>query len=230
MKKIVAIIITCVIILCLSTSSATISNGYAFDLDSTFDNYLYVIDPRSSDALVNNVDYNDDGGTGYNAQLTKDLEASVTYFIICSKYNPSTSFSSTDSSVIALSISIDGTTTPSPSCLKLSLVSRSGFLVYDWEVKISNPNAYAVQVTYNSKMCFESAAKNFTGLSDLVTVTIPAHSSITVTINGNGTAGWITTCIDYRYSTYNRRKITCANGLSSDLTMNTPVNKIVDYT
>lgn len=79
-------------------------------------------------------------------------------------------------------------------------------------------------------MCFESAAKNFTGLSDLVTITIHANSSITVTINGNGTAGWITTCIDYRYSTYNRRKITCANGLSSDLTMNTPVNKIVDYT
>lgn len=99
--------------------------------------------------------------------------------------------------------------------------------MYNWDVKITNNNSFAVQVTYNSKMCFESAAKNFTGLNDLVTITIPANSSITVTINGNGAAGWITTCIDYAYSTNCYRRITCANGLSSNLTMNTPINTTI---
>lgn len=212
------------------TYTPTTSGTYRFDLNSTYDNFLYVIDPRSSSAIVSNVDYNDDGGTGLNAQLTRTLDANITYFIICSKYNPSTDFSSSDSSVIALTVSINSQTISSPSYLQLSLVSRSGFAIYNWEVKISNPNSYAVQVTYNSKMCFESDAKNYTNLSDLVTITIPANSSVIVTINGNGTAGWITTCIDYRYDSYNQRRVTCANGLSGNLTMNTPVNKIIDYT
>ena len=212
------------------TYTPSTSGTYTFDLNSTFDNYLYVIDPYSSNELVSNVDYNDDGGTGNNAKLTKTLDANVTYFIICSKYNPSTSFSSSDSNVMALTVSINGQTISSPSYLQLSLVSRSGFIIYNWEVKISNPNSYAVQVTYNSKMCFESDAKNYTNLSDLVTITIPANSSVIVTINGNGTAGWITACIDYRFGSYNRRRVTCANGLSGSLTMNTPVNRIIDYT
>jgi hypothetical protein len=179
--------------------------------------------------VVSNVDYNDDGGSGLNARLSKTLDANVTYLIICSKYNPSTSFSSSDSSILALSITIDGKAPPTPSYLNLELTARSGFIIYNWDVKITNPNSYAVQVTYNSKMCFESDAKNYTNLSDLVTIVIPANSSTTVRINGNGTAGWITTCIDYTYGGSNYRRVTCANGLSGSLTMNTPVKNQITY-
>ncbi len=211
------------------TYTSTTNGTYTFDLDSTFDNYLYVIDPRSSNSLVYDVDYNDDGGEGLNARLTKSLEANVTYYIICSKYNPSISFSSSDSSVIALTVCENNQSITVPNYLQISLEKRSDFIVYDWDVKISNPNSFAVQVSYNSKMCFESDAKNYTNLNDLVTITIPANSSVTVTINGNGTAGWITTCIDYRYESSNYRRVTCANGLSGNLTMNTPVNRRISY-
>lgn len=202
---------------------------YTFELNSTFDNYIYVVDPGSSDLLINNIDYNDDGGTGYNAKLSRYLNAGTPYLIICCKFNPGSAFSDADSTTLRLTIEKIGfPTVPStPSYLQLTLTSRSGFIVYNWDVKITNNNSFAVQVTYNSKMCFESAAKNFTGLNDLVTITIPANSSITVTINGNGAAGWITTCIDYAYSTNCYRRITCANGLSSNLTMNTPINTTI---
>jgi hypothetical protein len=211
------------------TYTPTTSGTYTFDLNSTFDNYIYVIDPRSTATVVSNVDYNDDGGSGLNARLSKTLDANVTYLIICSKYNPSTSFSNSDSSILALSITIDGKAPPTPSYLNLELTARSGFIIYNWDVKITNPNSYAVQVTYNSKMCFESDANNYTNLSDLVTIVIPANSSTTVRINGNGTAGWITTCIDYTYGGSNYRRVTCANGLSGSLTMNTPVKNQITY-
>lgn len=205
------------------------SGNYTFNLNSTYDNYLYVIDPLSSTALVSDVDFNDDGGTGLNAQLSKNLSAGNTYFIICSKYNPSTSFSSTDSPVISLSINKDGQSTPIPNYLTLQLTSRSGFIVYNWDVEITNSNPYAVQVTYNSKMCYGNDAINYTNLKDLVTITIPANGSQTVRINGNGNAGWIATCIDFACGESSYRRITCANGLSKDLTMNTPVNNQIDY-
>ena len=201
--------------------------SYTFELDSTFDNYLYVIDPRNSELLITNIDYNDDGGTGYNAKLTRYLDANVPYLIIYSKYNPGSSFSNTDSTSISLTINKSGfpTVPNTPNYLKLELEARSGFIIYNWDVKITNTNSFPVQITYNSKMCFESDAKNYTNLSDLVTIAIPANSSVTVRINGNGTAGWITTCVEYSVNSTNYRRITCANGLSGDLTMNTPYNK-----
>lgn len=213
------------------TYNPNISGNYIFDLTSTYDNYLYVIDPRNNEMLIQNVDYNDDGGNGLNARLTKYLVEGVDYLVICSKYNPGTSLSSTDNSEMQLHINQTGLATYSnnPKYLKLSLVARSGFIIYNWDVKISNPNSFAVQVTYNSKMCFQSDAKNYTGLKDLVTVIIPGNSSVTVRINGNGTAGWITTCIDYSCDSANYRRVTCANGLSGNLTMNTPFNHRISY-
>jgi hypothetical protein len=204
---------------------------YTFELESTFDNYIYVIDPRSTAILINNIDYNDDGGTGNNAKFSKCLQEDVTYLIIYCKYNPGAAFSETDSTDLKLVISDSGipTVLRAPTYLTLELTERSGFIVYNWKVKITNPNAYAVQVTYNSKMCHESDAKNYTNLTDLETIIIPANSSTTVTINGNGTAGWITTCIDYSYGGSSYRRVTCANGLSGDLTMNTPVNNQIPY-
>ena len=160
-------------------------------------------------------------------KLTKYLDANVPYLIIYSKYNPGSSFSNTDSTSISLTINKSGfpTVPNTPNYLKLELEARSGFIIYNWDVKITNTNSFPVQITYNSKMCFESDAKNYTNLSDLVTIAIPANSSVTVRINGNGTAGWITTCVEYSVNSTNYKRITCANGLSGDLTMNTPYNK-----
>lgn len=111
-----------------------------------------------------------------------------------------------------------------PEYLEFKLISRSGFLFYNWEVEIINSNPYDVVVTYNTKMCFEGDAKNFTNVVDLKTITILANSSETVTINANAFAGWITASIDYTYWSNDYRKITCVDGLSGNLTMNTPTH------
>ena len=203
---------------------------YTFELESTFDNYIYVIDPRSNDVLNNNVDYNDDGGVGSNAKLTKELDPYVPYLIIYTQYNPSNALNSTNSSI---KLSINQNNLPTvfyePDYLTFKLVERTGFIVYNWKVQITNPNLYPVQVTYNSKMCFESDAKNYTNLSNLTTIYVSSGSTETVQINGNGTAGWITACIEYSINSSKYRRVTCGNGLSGNLTMNTPVNNQIKY-
>lgn len=69
---------------------------YTIELESVFDNYLYVIDPRSSNAIVPNVDYNDDGGGNGQAKITRTLEKNVPYLIIYSQWNLSASFTNLD--------------------------------------------------------------------------------------------------------------------------------------
>ena len=61
---------------------------YKIYLDSIFDSYLYVIDPRSTAPIQENVDYNDNG-IGLNGMITKELEADVPYFIIYGQKDPS---------------------------------------------------------------------------------------------------------------------------------------------
>ena len=64
------------------------SGSYTFTIESEFDTYIYVIDPRSSELVKINVNYNDDSGEGMNPLLTTTLEANVPYLIIYSAYNP----------------------------------------------------------------------------------------------------------------------------------------------
>lgn len=66
------------------------SGSYNFEIESNFDTYIYVIDPRSNTAITENVNYNDDGGEGLNPSLTTHLNADVPYLIIYCAYNPST--------------------------------------------------------------------------------------------------------------------------------------------
>lgn len=61
---------------------------YNISIKSDCDTYLYIIDPRSTEALVLNVDYNDDGGEGMNAQICRTLEEDIPYLIIFCAYNP----------------------------------------------------------------------------------------------------------------------------------------------
>lgn len=57
---------------------------YTFEIESDFDSYIYVIDPRLISKIVKNVNYNDDDGAGLNPLLTTRLDANVPYLIIYS--------------------------------------------------------------------------------------------------------------------------------------------------
>lgn len=69
---------------------------YQIDAISEFDNYLYIIDPRSGFA-TRSEDYNDDGGDGRNARIVKDLNANTNYLVIYCQFNPSATFANYDS-------------------------------------------------------------------------------------------------------------------------------------
>lgn len=100
-----------------------------------------------------------------------------------------------------------------PAYLSMTPYSRSGFIWYTWGITIKNNSNFTVEVSYNAKLCFEEDAYNFDGLADIVTITIPPNGSKNVTINHNGTAGWIAASINYSYNGYEYRRITYANGL-----------------
>lgn len=70
------------------------SGYHTISLTSVFDNYLYVIDPRSSKSMFDYgvYEYNDNGGSGYNARLRKHLDQGVPYLIVFCQQNPADSF------------------------------------------------------------------------------------------------------------------------------------------
>ena len=100
-----------------------------------------------------------------------------------------------------------------PAYLSMTPYSRSGFIWYTWGITIKNNSNFTVEVSYNAKLCFEEDAYNFEDLADIVTITIPPNGSKYVTINHNGTAGWIAASINYSYNGYEYRRVTYANGL-----------------
>ncbi len=71
------------------------SGNYKITLTSEFDNYLYVIDPSSSELNKNNVHQNDDFD-GRNAGLEGYYSKDITYFIVFAQYNPSNDFANLD--------------------------------------------------------------------------------------------------------------------------------------
>ena len=116
-----------------------------------------------------------------------------------------------------------------PNYLTFKPISKKGFIWYTWTVEIKNDSSFAVEVSYNAKLCFEDDAREFDGLADIVTVNVPANGTKTVVINHNGTAGWITMCINYSYKGYEYRKITYANGIGVNKT-NTPKHNDIRFT
>ena len=70
------------------TITAVSSGSYRFAIESDFDTYIYVFDPRSARLMVNNTDYQDDYEDNYNPALEKELNAGVPYYVIVSAYNP----------------------------------------------------------------------------------------------------------------------------------------------
>lgn len=75
------------------------SGNYKIALTSEFDNYLYVVDPRSAELNVYNVHENDDydDEVDLNAGLIGYYEKDITYFVVYSQYDPSSDFVNFDS-------------------------------------------------------------------------------------------------------------------------------------
>ena len=78
---------------CLMRFTPKKSGTLTVDLESAFDNYLYVIDLSSPQSMFGRSgldrEYDDDGGNGSNAKLEKDVKWSRTYLVCYSQYNPS---------------------------------------------------------------------------------------------------------------------------------------------
>lgn len=112
------------------------------------------------------------------------------------------------------------TTYNSASYLKFKIVSSSGFIFYNWKVKIINTNNNSVQVTYNTKLCFSGDAQSFTGLNDKKTITLAAKEEKEVTIGANLFADTIVAAVEF-VNTYGLdcRKITSSHGFSSGQTI-----------
>lgn len=60
-----------------------------------------------------------------------------------------------------------------------------------WKINVVNPKNYALEVIYNSKMCFEGDAKNWKSLTDIKTIIIPANDSQIINIQENTMADYI---------------------------------------
>ena len=103
--------------------------------------------------------------------------------------------------------------------LSLDIVSKSGST---WKIRIRNPLNRAVTVQYNSKMCNLGDAENWTGLSDIQSVSISGFSSTTVEISEN----WFATSITCSYVSDGVRLITYANQLNTNGTLNVMQNYI----
>ena len=69
------------------TFTASETGTYKFEITSEFDTFLYVIDPRSSDELIQYIDFDDDSAEGINAQISRTIDAGIPYLIIISGYN-----------------------------------------------------------------------------------------------------------------------------------------------
>ena len=76
-----------------------------------------------------------------------------------------------------------------------------------------------------SKMCFLTDAKNWTGLSNVKSITIPARTSTTVKISEN----WFATSIAVSYVKGGVRRITYADELNTNGSMHIMYNKILIY-
>ena len=96
----------------------------------------------------------------------------------------------------------------------------------DWNVRITNPNNRAIQVTFSERMALQVSAHNFIN-GHLRTITIPARSFADVRINGVLAAGFITVAVDYVSSGVNFRRVTYANGLMPNRNLISRHNELI---
>ena len=78
----------------LITYTSSSKRSYTIETEGEIDTYLYLIDPRSTYKMKSTTEttdvpcvHNDDGGTNFNAKITKQLAKNIPYLIIYSRYN-----------------------------------------------------------------------------------------------------------------------------------------------
>ncbi len=89
-----------------------------------------------------------------------------------------------------------------------------------WYITITNTFSQKIVIYYNSKMCNENDAQNWTGLNDIKTINVNANSEAHVIIQEN----WFATCITMSYVINNERVITYANKLDANKSINIMYN------
>ena len=115
---------------------------------------------------------------------------------------------------------VNSQTYPYYNYLPIQNMGKSGI---NWIIKITNPTTSSITVSYNSKMCNFSDAKNWTNLSNILSVTLSAGSYRTVSISEN----WFATSITTSYISSNGIKlISYANNLNSNGSMSVGNNHI----
>ena len=81
-------------------------------------------------------------------------------------------------------LAINTTMTMRSNLLPLYLgLANSGKSGSAWKIRITNPTDHTITVYYNTKMCTEADAKNWTNLRDVSSFTLAAGASKTVTIS-----------------------------------------------
>ena len=94
-----------------------------------------------------------------------------------------------------------------------------------WTIKVSNNSNSKINVIYNTKMCFENDAINWTGLGDIDYFDLQAGESKIVEVESNGFA----THVAFSYVVGNKRYVTYANEFDSSNNMINPNLSTLDY-
>lgn len=105
-----------------------------------------------------------------------------------------------------------------PLYLELANIGKEGSA---WKVRIKNTTDRTVTVYYNTKMCTESDAKNWTNLKDVSSFTLAAGATKTVVISER----FLATSIAVSFYSNSTRYISYANGLSANGGINVMYNK-----
>lgn len=109
-----------------------------------------------------------------------------------------------------VSASANETIRPMASYYYLDIYNQ-GYVDGKWQILVANNSNMDINFEYNTYMCTEGDAKNWTGLSDLKVEYLQARTTMVVYISESWASGYITFC--YLYSGV--RLITYANELTS---------------
>lgn len=101
--------------------------------------------------------------------------------------------------------------------VSLDVVKKEG---NDWHISIKNTYLSTVTVYYNSKMCYLSDARNWTGLEDVETIVLGPLEEKTVKIATN----WFATAITACFASSSFRYITYADNLNTNGTLKEYIN------
>ena len=107
-------------------------------------------------------------------------------------------------------LSIDRLTSGGGLRVKASKYDRYTYLPLEnvghnggWQIKVTNITNAPIDIEYNTKMCFENDAKNWSGLKDISYIRLYPGQSQVVTVKTN----WAATTVAFSYIDYNGNRI-----------------------